>query len=289
MSWAILTLTVSIVGLALQLQWPDCCEDRPSTLTPLIGPAVAKSKAAAIGEIRVGVAGWSLPKEHSDRFPAEGSHLQRCAARFPAVEINSSFYKPHRPATYARWAESVPEDFRFSVKIPKVATHERRLVDATGVLDSFLAEATQLGHKLGPLLIQLPPSLRFSAEVAERFFSAFRDRFDGLVAIEPRHASWFEPAAERLVAEYRVARVAADPAVVPVTSEPGGWDGLAYYRLHGSPKVYYSAYADEYLARLATTLIRSAQTAEVWCIFDNTAEGAATANALDVLARVRAD
>src|SRR5690349_12428290 len=74
-----------------------------------------------VENVRVGCAGWSLPKEHADRFPAEGSHLERYAACFPAVEINSSFYKPHRPTTYARWAASVPPDFRFSVKVPKVA------------------------------------------------------------------------------------------------------------------------------------------------------------------------
>ena len=101
------------------------------------------------GSIRVGCAGWSIPKEHGERFPAEGTHLARYAARFPAVEINSSFYGPHRPTTYARWAASVPEDFRFSVKLPKLVTHERRLVGVGDVLESFLAEATQLGDKRG--------------------------------------------------------------------------------------------------------------------------------------------
>jgi uncharacterized protein YecE (DUF72 family) len=241
-----------------------------------------------LGKIRVGVADWSLPKEHSDRFPAEGTHLSRYAARLPAVEINSSFYKPHQPTTYARWGESVPEDFRFSVKLPKLATHERRMVDVNDVLDSFLAEASQLGNKLGPLLVQLPPSLSFSADIAERFFAALRDRFDGKVALEPRHASWFDAAAERLVTQYHVARVAADPAVVPTAAEPGGSGGLVYYRLHGSPKIYYSAYPDEYLEALGKTLTHAARSAEVWCIFDNTAAFAATVNALDLLRRVRA-
>lgn len=238
--------------------------------------------------IRVGVAGWSIPGVHGDRFPAEGTHLERYAARFPAVEINSSFYKPHRPATYARWAASVPEGFRFSVKVPKAATHERRLRDADDVLDRFLGEALQLGAKLGPLLVQLPPSLAFSAAVAEEFFGGLRDRFDGLVAFEPRHASWFETEAERLVAGYQVARVAADPAVVPAAAEPGGWDGLVYYRLHGTPRVYYSDYPEERLEAVAKTLTAAARSAEVWCIFDNTAAFAAPANALDVLDRVRA-
>ena len=166
---------------------------------------MAENKPDRPNNDRVGCAGWSLPKEHSDRFPGEGTHLARYAARFPAVEINSSFYRPHRPTTYARWAASVPADFRFSVKVPKVATHERRLVDVNDVLDGFLAEATQLGDRLGPLLVQLPPSLTFSAEIAEGFFATLRDRFNGDVALEPRHASWFDPVADRLVTRYRVA------------------------------------------------------------------------------------
>jgi uncharacterized protein YecE (DUF72 family) len=239
------------------------------------------------GGVYVGCAGWSIPKDHSGRFPEEGTHLERYAARLPSAEINSSFYKPHRPATYARWAASVPADFRFSVKVPKSATHERRLADAGDVLDRFLEEATQLGGRLGPLLVQIPPSLSFSASAAEGFFAALRDRFEGDIAFEPRHASWFAHAPERLLTHYRAARVAADPAVVPAAAEPGGWSGLVYYRLHGSPEIYYSDYTDAYLGTLAKSLTRAAESATVWCIFDNTALGAATANALDVLGRLR--
>lgn len=238
------------------------------------------------GAIYVGCAGWALPKEYAPQFPGEGTHLTRYAGRLPAVEINSSFYKPHKPATYARWAASVPEGFRFAVKVPREATHTRRLVGTEDVLDRFLPEATALGGKLGPLLVQLPPSLAFSATVAETFFAALRERFDGEVVVEPRHPSWFDTRADELVTKFRVARVAADPAVVGPAGEPGGWDGLVYHRLHGSPKIYYSAYDDSYLARLADKLTAAARSATVWCVFDNTAEGAATANALDVLSRV---
>ncbi len=254
-----------------------------------MGLDVSASQSDRSGNFCIGCAGWSLPKEHGDHFPAEGTHLSRYAARFPAVEINSSFYRPHRGATYARWAASVPADFRFSVKVPKAATHERRLVDTSDVLDRFLEEATQLGDRLGPLLVQLPPSLGFSVDVAAAFFAALRDRFDGELALEPRHPSWFEAAADRLVTGYRVARVAADPAVVPAAAEPGGWDGLVYYRLHGSPKVYYSEYPEDYLEALAKALNHAGRSARVWCIFDNTALGAATVNALDLLDRVRAN
>ncbi len=247
-----------------------------------------KSKTKLRNAVRVGCAGWALRKEHAGEFPGEGTHLARYAGRFPAVEINSSFYRPHRPATYVKWAASVPGDFRFSVKVPKEATHTRRLVDTEGVLDRFLSETTALNEKLGPLLIQLPPSLAFDADVAESFFAALRERYDGAVVIEPRHATWFESEAEQLVTEFRMARVAADPAVAHGASEPGGWGGLVYYRLHGSPQMYYSSYGDGYLEALSSKLSRAAESADVWCVFDNTAEGAATTNALDLLGRVGA-
>ncbi|MHC5540554.1 DUF72 domain-containing protein, partial [Singulisphaera rosea] len=80
--------------------------------------------------------------------------------------------------------------------------------------------------------------------------------------------------------------VAADPAVVPAAAKPGAWDALLYYRLHGSPKIYYSPYSNEYLCNLANVLDDAARSADVWCVFDNTADGCATPNALDVLDKV---
>src|SRR5207245_7038537 len=109
---------------------------------------------ASMNAVYVGCAGWSIPKEHAGLFPTQGSHLERYAGRLNAVEINSSFYRPHRPATYARWAGSVPADFRFAVKVPREITHRRRLADAAEPLDAFLAAAGHLGDKLGPLLVQ---------------------------------------------------------------------------------------------------------------------------------------
>src|SRR4051812_37944053 len=165
--------------------------------------------------VRVGCAGWSIPREHAGLFPEAGSHLVRYAQRFPAVEVNSSFYRPHRPSTYARWAAETSEDFAFSIKVPKEVTHKRRLADADEPLDRFLAETAALGAKRGPLLIQLPPSLAFDAGTARSFFAGLRHRYGGTVACEPRHPSWFESEADRLLSDREVARVAADPAVVP--------------------------------------------------------------------------
>ncbi|WP_448191284.1 DUF72 domain-containing protein [Azospirillum sp. sgz301742] len=236
--------------------------------------------------IRIGTAGWSIPKAVADRFPGDGTHLERYARVLPCVEINSSFYRPHKPETYARWAASAPAGFRFAVKLPKAITHVRRLNNAADLLDRFLAEAGELGGRLGPLLVQLPPSGRFDAAVAGAFFEALRARFTGDVVCEPRHASWFTDAAERLLAAHRVARAAADPAPVPAAAEPGGWDGLAYLRLHGSPEIYYSPYPPDALERIAARLGTEAARRPVWCIFDNTALGHATADALSVFSRL---
>lgn len=238
----------------------------------------------------VGRAGWSLSRTEQVHVPAEGaSILERYARRFPAVEINSSFYRPHRPTTYARWAACVPPDFRFSVKVPKRITHELRLVGAEPVLDTFLAEVTCLGDTLGCLLVQLPPSFAFDAGVARTFFEALRARHAGAVVFEPRHPTWFTDDVEQLLAELRIARVAADPARVPEAAEPAGWPGIVYYRLHGSPRVYYDTYDDAYMSALATRLREhlASSNVPVWCIFDNTALGAATTNAVDLLQRLR--
>lgn len=239
--------------------------------------------------LHIGCASWALPRAEQAAFPAVGTHLQRYAARFSAVEINSSFHRPHRPATYARWAATVPEEFRFAVKAPRAITHDRRLADAEDLLATFLAQISPLGKKLGCVLIQLPPSLVLDLPTVETFLVRLRDQHAGAVAIEPRHPSWFTEEPAELLAQHRVARVAADPAPVAEGGEPGGWTGTVYYRLHGSPRVYYSGYDEPYLRKLASRLRRATGGAsDVWCIFDNTALGAATGNALTLLDLYRA-
>ena len=228
--------------------------------------------------IRIGTAGWSLYKPPDGRFPGTGSHLERYAAMFDAVEINSSFYRSHKPETYARWAASVPAGFRFAVKLPKAITHERRLVECRDLVERFAREVACLGEKRGPILIQLPPKLGFDLHVADRFFGLVRDLIGGTMACEPRHAGWFMSEADALLVKHQVARVAADPAAVAAAAAPGGWTGLRYTRLHGSPRIYWSAYDVAAIERQAATACVA--DAENWSIYDNTASGAALGNAL---------
>lgn len=231
----------------------------------------------------IGTAGWSIPTKESEHFPAEGSALQRYAACFAGVEINSSFHRSHRASTWARWAESVPPDFRFAVKMPKTISHQRKLVDCGELIDGFASEVDGLGAKLAILLLQLPPKLAFDTGLFEDFHRRLPALGLARLVCEPRHPSWFEEEADALLDCLRIARVAADPAVTPAAALPGGWRGLAYWRLHGSPAMYRSSYDDRRLDDYARLIGPEPQ---AWCMFDNTAGSAATGDALRLMRRL---
>ena len=222
-----------------------------------------------------------MRSDQSPLFGEGGSHLARYATRFDTVEVNSSFYRPHQQKTYARWAATAPPGFLFSVKLPKAITHSARLVDADEAIAQFCDEVAGLGDKLGNVLVQLPPSLKFETGVAETFFAALCRRTQAPVACEPRHVSWFCPDADRLWQLYLITRVAADPARCPDASQVGGAGESRYWRWHGSPRMYYSEYGDAALKRLATQLrLHAGAGRTAWCIFDNTALGHAATDAI---------
>ncbi len=235
----------------------------------------------------VGTASWSIRSEHRALFSVTGSHLERYSRLFPAVEINSSFYRLHRPETYARWARETPSGFRFSTKLIREITHVQKLQKPRGLLHEYFAGVKQLGEKLGPVLVQFPPKLAFDSQRDRKFFQMLREIHRGELACEPRHMSWFGEDATQLLREHRIARVAADPPCCCSLREPGGWKGLIYFRLHGSPRMYYSDYSREYLEELARSLTAFPPSVPVWCIFDNTAMGAATANAKELWERLK--
>lgn len=223
---------------------------------------------------RVGTAGWSLPARPS----SEGSHLYHYSRELSCTEINSTFYRPHRASTWARWSAETPPDFRFSIKAPRSITHEAKLCDTEPLLKAFLKQIEPIQAKTGPILFQLPPSLGFEPAVAEGFLAMVRRFYQGEAALEPRHAGWFTATADALLSNYSIARVAADPAKgAPEAAEPGGDRSVVYYRLHGAPRIYYSNYEDNFLARLAAGVHAHKN---AWVIFDNTALSHAYPNAL---------
>jgi uncharacterized protein YecE (DUF72 family) len=134
------------------------------------------------------------------------------------------------------------------------------------------------------LLFQMPPKQVFDEKATARFFEQARSLLRADFAIEPRHASWFTEETDAFLTELRIARVAADP-IRHGDGEPGGWGGLRYYRLHGAPRTYYSNYDDAALIEIRRRL-GFMPGIPTWCIFDNTAAGAALGNAVTVARRI---
>jgi uncharacterized protein YecE (DUF72 family) len=224
----------------------------------------------------IATAAWSIPKKVADRFAVEGSALKRYASVFDGVEINSTFYSRHKTSTLARWAESVPNGFLFAVKVPKEITHTRAMKDIAQPFGTFLEDIAPLGEKRGPLLCQLPPSLAFDVDEFDTAFKIMRNADDAPIVIEVRHKSWASAEARDMLKSYGIDRVLADPALVWPAED---FDmPPKYVRLHGKPKIYYSSYTDDEIRSFSELLAPDG-----WCVFDNTASGAAIENALATL------
>jgi uncharacterized protein YecE (DUF72 family) len=242
--------------------------------------------------IVIGTAGWSLGTRHAQRFPVDGTHLERYAREFPIVEIDTSFYRPHQKSTYLRWAASVGDQFRFAVKTPRALTHNGALVVGdTAILRGFLDQVAGLGSKLSVLLVQLPPTLAFDRNEVEMFFTQLKNLAPATVRIacEPRHDTWSDEGVDDFLSSLEITRVAADPPRWDRDGSPGGDDRMAYFRLHGQPRIYYSEYDGNRLSAFTDDLMAASRSsADVWCILDNTAYGHAIGNALSMTTLVHA-
>jgi len=238
--------------------------------------------------VRIGLAGWSeaVGRHRSSlppaaRFADDVPALSRYAAAFDFVEVNSSFYRQVRPATYANWAAETPDNFRFAVKMHRLITHYTRLKNAA-LLEPFFESVAGLGEKLAAVLVQLPPTLVFDPAIAAQFFAALRSRHPGAVVCEPRHASWLEKGAQKTLAAHSIGPVLTeipaaghDPLVNAAPKAP------LYVRLHGTPRKYYSSYSTEDLQHLADFLDGHKER-QSYVVFDNTAGPAGVRNALEL-------
>jgi uncharacterized protein YecE (DUF72 family) len=231
---------------------------------------------AALTVVRIGTAGWALPKELRSRQSASKPVLEQYAALFDAVEINSSFYRPHRRSTYERWGASVPATFRFSIKLPRMITHELGLLRCERETAAFMESAGGLEEKLAVILVQLPPSRTFDRPIGSAFFKSLRKQTTAQIICEARNPTWFVHEATSVLEEYGITRVVADPVPPGCEFVALAHSRFAYFRLHGSPKMYYSSYPVDYLQGAAAAARAAAET---WCIFDNTAAGAAWSDA----------
>ncbi|CAI9407008.1 DUF72 domain-containing protein [Nocardioides sp. T2.26MG-1] len=272
-----------------------------------------------MGEIRVGISGWTYAGWRGDFYPSglpQRQELAYAAERMGSVEINGSFYSLQRPTSYASWREQTPDDFVFAVKGGRFVTHMLRLRDVETPLANFFASGLlALGPKLGPVLWQLPERLEYDPDVLAAFFgqlprtigelAALARRHDakvpderalttaprGLASRRVRHAlefrspSFCTDEAFALLREHDVACVVADtagrfPMAEAVTSD------LVYVRLHGDQELYTSGYGDAALDRWADKCRGWAEEADVVVYFDNDALGFAPHDALRLIERL---
>jgi len=254
---------------------------------------VSVGEARAPSDLRrvyIGTAGWSLSLALAPRAYPGQSGLPRYAQYFNAVEVNSTFYRLPRARTIERWRDGTPPGFRFTLKVPRSITHEARLVGVELEVGELCERVAHFERKLGALLIQLPASFEFDARRVAHFLSLLSESTAAPLVVEPRHPSWFADEATRLLIERDVARAAADPACCPAAALPLSASRLVYFRWHGSPRLYFSAYLPEALAALGTALLAARQSGgvrrDVYCFLDNTALGAAAVNALSLKAEL---
>lgn len=208
----------------------------------------------------VGTSGWQYRDWRGRFYPerlAVARWLEHYVTRFATVEVNNTFYMLPKPSTFEGWAARTPADFVVTVKANRYLTHVRRLGDPEPAVRRFLDAAAPLGPKLGPVLVQLPPTLAADLPRLDDTLAAFGALGGGRVrvAVEPRHGTWFTDAAYDLLARHGAALVLADRRNrrSPVV-RTAGW---AYLRLHegrASPSPCYGRAAVEAWAdRLAAT------------------------------------
>lgn len=231
------------------------------------------------GKIRIGISGWTYPPWRGAFYPEglpQRKELAYASAHFASIEINGTFYSQQTPATFASWAEQVPDDFVFAVKGPRFITHMKRARDCSAPLANFFASGLlRLGRKLGPILWQFPPNFRFDPDVLGEFFALLPHDTETAArharnhdhrlksrawlktdevwplrhAIEVRHTSFVDAAFIALLRKHDIALVCADtvewPRLMDLTAD------FVYCRLHGSTELYRSGYAAEDLDRWA--------------------------------------
>ena len=167
-------------------------------------------------EIRAGTSGYSYKEWKGHFYPAKiapAEMLAYYAERLSAVEINNTFYRMPRSEVVESWAGSVPESFRFAVKVSQRITHRKRLAGVEEELDYLLDQLAPLGNRLGLLLVQLPPNLPVDLTRLERFLDHLGARVRA--AFEFRHASWLEDPVLACLRDRGAALVASESDEAP--------------------------------------------------------------------------
>lgn len=271
----------------------------------------AEFEDSARGKSFVGTSGWAYREWRGKFYPKglrQADELSYTAERLATIEMNSPFYRLQSAGMYEKWSAQAPDDFCFAVKGWRGVTHFKKLRDAADAVTQFFGSGIlNLGKQLGPVLWQLPPSLKFDGEVLDEFLGSLPQTLGAaaaiaeqeiptelagqrlIYAVEPRNESFNSSEAIEVLQRHNAALVMADsagrhPEFQAVTAD------FVYVRLHGSPRIYYSNYSEEALTRWAEKLrplLGSGHDCYVY--FDNTALSYAPYNAMALEALLQGD
>jgi uncharacterized protein YecE (DUF72 family) len=237
--------------------------------------------------VLVGTSGWQYRDWRGRFYPerlAQRSWLEHYASRFATVESNNAFYRLPEPQTFAAWSARTPPDFVMAVKASRFLTHVKRLRDPQEPVQRFMEHAGHLGGKLGPVLLQLPPSLRADAGLLDATLECFPGGVR--VAVEPRHRSWFSDHVAELLRQRGAALCLTDRARRRSPVWPtAGWTYLRFHEGTATPRPCYGRRA---LASWAETLAATwGPAADVYVYFNNDTGGCAVRDAVRFAAAAR--
>jgi uncharacterized protein YecE (DUF72 family) len=236
-----------------------------------------------VSRFYVGTSGWNYPDWQDDFYAGimRRDRLKFYAQQFPAVEVNGTFYRLQSPDTFQKWAQETPANFRFAIKANRYLTHHKKLMDpaASVLIEKNHAEA--LKEKLAVVLWQLPGLVKKDLVKLQQFIAALLQWKNVRHTVEFRHASWFDDETAHYLAEAGIAVCLSDAEAWSM------WDrvttDLVYIRLHGHTQTYVSSYSEPELAQWAERIEQwLKQDKQVHVYFDNTAQGAAPHNALEL-------
>jgi len=192
--------------------------------------------------IRVGTSGFDYKDWRGPfypRFIKGGDRLAFYAEHFDTVELNVTFYRMPAASAFRGWRDAVPDGFVFAVKASRYLTHIKRLIDPKDSVDFLMERAGELGDRLGPILLQLPPTMEIELDRLERTLEAFGPKVR--VAVEPRHKTWFVPELCDVLRRHDAAFVLADRRSRPITPIwfPVDWTYLRMHQGTSAPRPCY--------------------------------------------------
>lgn len=232
----------------------------------------------------IGTSGWSYDHWKGAFYPQnlpKSRWFEYYAEKFPAVEVNATFYRTFKDQTYQKWYDQAPDNFKYVFKAPRLITHQKYLKDVDGVIKSFWKSASIVKEKFGLILLQLAPKTPYDPELLKNALLTFGDPHK--LAIEFRNEQWFTEEIKDMIKEVGAIFCAVDSPKIQlmdwVTSD------TAYLRLHGRKKWYSHNYSDEELAEVENLInsMKKSGAKQFFIFFNNDFEGFAPKNAFDLL------